>query len=310
MDKIDSFSGEHRWLSNFAPVPIRLDGRMYPTVENAYQAAKWPAHSEMRVRLMECSPGEAKKASRGMPSWFAKLRVSVMYEMLQQKFSQEPYRSKLVATQDAQLIEGNTWGDTFWGVWKGDGQNVLGRLLMEIRSDLLHGERQPYSVAGSRAAPEDQCLAVKAFVENFHGVCRTGGAQGIDQAAMASGRQCEVYGLQVHEHAASLHPLCSMYNIQARVDLGTVYDLLRQVIGDSHYNNCSVTARMLHARNVLLLMGPDLIEPSRFLLAMPRPDGKGGTGVTIQLAHAFNIPVFTPNNEAEVERFNDFLETL
>ena len=44
-------------------------------------------------------------------------------------------RSLLVATGDRELIEGNTWGDTFWGVDKntGQGENHLGRILMELR---------------------------------------------------------------------------------------------------------------------------------------------------------------------------------
>jgi predicted NAD-dependent protein-ADP-ribosyltransferase YbiA (DUF1768 family) len=35
------------------------------------------------------------------------------------------------------LIEENTWGDTFWGICKGQGENHLGRLLMQIRDELL-----------------------------------------------------------------------------------------------------------------------------------------------------------------------------
>lgn len=41
----------------------------------------------------------------------------------------------LEATGDAELIEGNHWGDTFWGVCNGVGQNNLGKLLMAIRSE-------------------------------------------------------------------------------------------------------------------------------------------------------------------------------
>lgn len=56
-----------------------------------------------------------------------------MFYLLMKKFNQEPFHSKLIATGDSQLIEGNTWGDTYWGVCRGKGQNKLGKLLMKVR---------------------------------------------------------------------------------------------------------------------------------------------------------------------------------
>lgn len=60
----------------------------------------------------------------------------VMRDLLQQKFSNGILREQLLATGDQELIEGNTWGDTFWGVCNGEGQNVLGKMLMNIREEL------------------------------------------------------------------------------------------------------------------------------------------------------------------------------
>ncbi len=45
-------------------------------------------------------------------------------------------REKLLATGDRKLVEGNTWGDTFWGVCRGNGKNHLGKILMKIRAEL------------------------------------------------------------------------------------------------------------------------------------------------------------------------------
>lgn len=56
-----------------------------------------------------------------------------MRELLKQKFAKEPFRTWLLNTGNEQLVEGNTWGDTFWGVCNGKGKNYLGALLMEIR---------------------------------------------------------------------------------------------------------------------------------------------------------------------------------
>jgi predicted NAD-dependent protein-ADP-ribosyltransferase YbiA (DUF1768 family) len=60
-----------------------------------------------------------------------------MREILIAKFSQnEDIKGKLLATGDTELIEGNTWGDTFWGVCRGEGTNWLGKLLMEVRTEI------------------------------------------------------------------------------------------------------------------------------------------------------------------------------
>ena len=61
-----------------------------------------------------------------------------MKNLLTQKFSDERFRSLLLATGDTYIIEGNTWGDTFWGVdmYSGEGENILGKMIMEIRSSM------------------------------------------------------------------------------------------------------------------------------------------------------------------------------
>ena len=60
-------------------------------------------------------------------------RIRAMRDLLAQKFSDPVLRKRLAATAPLDLIEGNTWGDRFWGVYEGEGENWLGRLLMEIR---------------------------------------------------------------------------------------------------------------------------------------------------------------------------------
>jgi len=46
---------------------------------------------------------------------------------------------KLVDTGARDLIEGNTWGDTFWGISGGKGENNLGKLLINQREELVSG---------------------------------------------------------------------------------------------------------------------------------------------------------------------------
>ena len=60
-----------------------------------------------------------------------------MYKLLQQKFSKNSILGKkLEATGQQDLVENNTWNDTFWGVCNGKGQNNLGKLLMQVRKEL------------------------------------------------------------------------------------------------------------------------------------------------------------------------------
>lgn len=137
---IVSFTGLYSFLSNFYVFPVSYEGVMYPSLENAYQAAK-TEDVNMRRNFENCTAGEAKKFGRKVvlrPGW-DKIRLKVMEELLRNKFSSDLLRSKLLDTGDQQLIEGNFWGDRFWGVYHGSGDNHLGKLLMKIRAELRNG---------------------------------------------------------------------------------------------------------------------------------------------------------------------------
>ncbi len=138
VDRIEMFIGQWRWLSNFYPCKVRLDGDIYPSVEHAYQAAKTLDLAERdRIRGL-LTPGEAKRAGRKVvlrPNWDEE-KLNVMRILLRRKFENQELRDKLIATGDAELIEGNYWNDRFWGMTTRGGQNWLGVLLMELRSEL------------------------------------------------------------------------------------------------------------------------------------------------------------------------------
>jgi N-glycosidase YbiA len=63
----------------------------------------------------------------------------VMRGLLRQKFSSGELYEKLLATGDALLVEGNSWGDRYWGQVQGTGENHLGKLLMQVRKELKRG---------------------------------------------------------------------------------------------------------------------------------------------------------------------------
>lgn len=135
---IDNFSGQFEFLSNFSDSPVKYEGIEYPTVEHAYQAAK-SLDMEDRVHISECpTPGAAKKAGRKVKlraDWES-VKDGVMLELLRQKFTDPDLKYQLLETRNAPLIEGNWWGDTYWGVCKGVGKNMLGQLLMQVRQEL------------------------------------------------------------------------------------------------------------------------------------------------------------------------------
>lgn len=142
MPPIDDFRGEYRWLSNFHLVKVELDGALYSSTENAYQAAK-TLDLDMRRVFRVCTPSESKRHGKALtlrPDWES-VKVSVMLGLLRQKFQHPELKQKLLATGDIELIEGNWWNDTFWGVCRGVGQNWLGRLLMQVRSELQSAQQ-------------------------------------------------------------------------------------------------------------------------------------------------------------------------
>ena len=134
LGKIDSFRGDFRFLSNFYPVQVNYGGIYFPSVENAYQAAKTDFH-EVRLEFAKVDAKEAKELSKilDLPDDWHDRRLQVMEDLLRRKFSTPEMSELLLMTDGYELVEGNWWKDTFWGVCNGKGHNHLGRLLMETR---------------------------------------------------------------------------------------------------------------------------------------------------------------------------------
>ena len=136
---IDGFSGEFRWLSNFWPALVNLDGMTYPTVEHAYQAAKTTDEDARKLIRDAPSPGKAKRMGGRLairPDW-GDVKLRVMEDLLRQKFApRSELAMKLSGTGNRPITEDNSWGDVFWGVSNGTGENNLGKLIMRIRDEL------------------------------------------------------------------------------------------------------------------------------------------------------------------------------
>ena len=137
MKYIWEFRGEYFFLSNFFEMEFVMDGETYLSAEHAFQAAKTIDTVERNRIMLAMSPGMAKKRGRRATlrdDWEC-IKVPIMAKVLHKKFSFSEMERKLLATGDALLIEGNTWGDSFWGfdLKRGFGHNMLGRLLMMLR---------------------------------------------------------------------------------------------------------------------------------------------------------------------------------
>lgn len=137
---INEFRGKYRWLSNFWLDQVVYEGLVYPSTENAFQAAKSTDRSTRR-EFLSISPSEAKKL--GMTIMLREdwddIKLDVMKQLNHNKFTRGSYlANKLLDTGHQVLMEGNTWKDVYWGVdlYTGIGANNLGKILMRIRTNL------------------------------------------------------------------------------------------------------------------------------------------------------------------------------
>ena len=140
--KIDSFRGMNYFLSNFYESPVTYEGITYRNNEAAFQAQK-TLDENKRICFSSMSASDAKRAGRRVslrPDWES-VKYEKMLGIVYAKFAgNAELKAKLLATGDAELEEGNTWGDRTWGTVNGVGKNWLGKILMEVR-DALKNER-------------------------------------------------------------------------------------------------------------------------------------------------------------------------
>lgn len=135
---INSFQNENRWLSNFWQSPVLYRDHRFCSIEEAYQWESCATPAGKHAVLYSSSPGSAKRIAHKYPrraDW-PEVKLGIMAKLLAIKFAIPELRDKLLGTGDQELVEGNTWNDTFWGVCNGVGENHLGKLLMALRASL------------------------------------------------------------------------------------------------------------------------------------------------------------------------------
>lgn len=138
-DEVCGFFGEYSWLSNFHPCPVYFEETLYPSSENAYQAAKVIPHD--RDPFITCSPAESKKIWKKGTSlytsetWDQAKNEIMMCVVFDKFYRNKDLRQKLIDTQFKYLREDNWWSDVWYGydVNLKRGENYLGRILMKVR---------------------------------------------------------------------------------------------------------------------------------------------------------------------------------
>jgi ribA/ribD-fused uncharacterized protein len=130
-------------FTNFYPCSVPIDGKIWPTTEHYFQAQKFVGTPYLdKIRRLP-SPRDAFQLSRDplVSRWrrgdWESVKDNIMLKALRIKFSDSlKLRDKLRSTGEKRLVE-HTSNDSYWGDGgNGTGQNKLGWLLMQVRSEL------------------------------------------------------------------------------------------------------------------------------------------------------------------------------
>ena len=113
---------------------MKYDGLSYTCAEAAFWAQR-VKDLNARKKYKRLSGNEARrKALQAEPvdNW-DNIKVSIMEKILIEKFKDPVLQKKLLATSKLPLINGNTYRDSYWGIYNGSGKNRLGQLLEKVR---------------------------------------------------------------------------------------------------------------------------------------------------------------------------------
>lgn len=182
-----------------------------------------------------------------------------------------------------------------------------------------------YTGIGSRQTPKDilklmEDVAFKLAMKGY--ILRSGSAQGADTAFQMG---AQAYAEQIDERAtlAQIYiPWASFanydeyykdwYKVLDRMDKRAI---AYRLASETHpaWDKCSVGAKALHARNTFQILGPNLNNPSNFLICWAQVDKhgniSGGTATAWHLAKAHGVPCFNLYNEDDKQRLIKFVES-
>lgn len=143
---------DYGWMGNMAPYPIKYDGKVWLTSEALFQGMRYDDEDIKEIIRKEKSPMGAKMKAKRFKDQMVVIPMSPqdvenMKKCVRMKFDQHPQlKRELMKTKNVFIYEdiGNRNGERhkFWGSKKinkneGDGQNMMGRILMELRDEYL-----------------------------------------------------------------------------------------------------------------------------------------------------------------------------
>lgn len=305
VDIIDSFTGEHAFLSNFHPAPLVLDAVPYASAEHAFNALKTDDPAQRELVRHAPTPGLAKRAGRRVTlrdGWDEHVRFEVMRDVVRAKFLDRDLRAALLATGDALLIEGTgtlerAWHDQTWGQCycpkhaARPGGNHLGRILMAERARLRAESPSRWvrvAVTGHRpkgltleqswfAGRELERLAAKLTAEHGATTAISGMALGADtwwaDAALAAGMDLWAYvPFEQQPNRWRVADLLTWQRLRSRAT--------REVVLGQEYD-----VRLLHARNAFMVRDADLV-----IAVMDPSKTTGGTAEAMKLVREQGKP--------------------
>ncbi len=195
----NSFRGDWSFLSNFYECKIVYEGYIFNNAESAFQAQKCISEVDKFIGINGSTAKRLGKKVTLRPDW-NDVRDDIMYKIVRAKFEQNPeLRDKLINTYPFEIVERNKWGDTYWGVCNGIGENKLGEILESIRADFrkpiktcaccFTGHRPSKMFGYDLSNPNYQVVAKKVrqhaeyLFEHGISIFISGGALGFDTVA-------------------------------------------------------------------------------------------------------------------------------
>lgn len=137
---IKEFKNQYFFLSNFYECPVYYNKLVFCNAEAAFQAQKVIDEKE-QYKFINLNASQARKLGKTIvlrKDW-EEVKDNIMYEIVKRKFTvNKELQQKLIDTKDEELVEGNWWHDTYWGIDSktGIGKNKLGKILMKVREEV------------------------------------------------------------------------------------------------------------------------------------------------------------------------------
>lgn len=306
MECVPSFRNELAFLSNM--YESNLNG--FKCAEAWYQAHK-VAGTEAYTTFLGLNGYEAKRLGKQVElrSDWDEVKLSIMEKILRTKFQGELLQ-KLLAVK-GEIVERNNWGNSYWGICNGKGENNLGKLLMKIRDENIKQQipSMTYAGIGSRETPGNILIEMKYLADELQTLgfkLYSGAADGADKA-FSDGCTNKVEFLPWKGFNNSNSEYC--------IPSPKAFELASEI--HPNWNALREGGRKLMARNCYQILGLDLKSPVDFVLCWT-PDGAetktgyntGGTGQAIRLANRYGIPIINMYNKNWKQKLDVLLEDI